>query len=356
LRSRCAADRIDDDVHSVGSGPPLVLVHGAWNWADHWLGVAERLAGSCTCSVLDRRGRGSSGDGDSYSFDREIEDIAAVVEAVGPGTSLLGHSSGGSENLDHPSMTTEQLGAALPDVRTVVLEGFRHDAHLLDPALVATPVRAFLDLPTHSARLTRSADADRALLEASAPASLHRYPVEAGFALVRSFCRCALGSGLAAPAWPDSAGCLAGAPRRPGWGSASGVRAMTSAIAARVLRMEDVIEARHQSEEADMKYFVAARPGPLPPTPEQFDAAVAWLDAKLDDGTFDSVYGFMEGGGFSIANAESHREAFDLLADYPLFGLVTFEVRALLDFKEGKEGIDTTRSKLAQAQEAMAAR
>lgn len=101
-----------------------------------------------------------------------------------------------------------------------------------------------------------------------------------------------------------------------------------------------------------MKYFVAARPGPMPPTPEQFDAAIAWLDAKLDDGTFDCVYGFMEGGGFSIANAESHRAAFDMMADYPLFGQVIFEVRPLLEFKEG---IDITRAKLAEAQQAMAA-
>ena len=101
-----------------------------------------------------------------------------------------------------------------------------------------------------------------------------------------------------------------------------------------------------------MKYFVAATPGPMPPTPEQFDAAIAWLDDRLDDGTFDCVYGFMEGGGFSIANAESHREVLDVMADYPLFGQVSFEVRPLLEFKEG---IDTIRAKLAEAQEAMAA-
>jgi len=102
-----------------------------------------------------------------------------------------------------------------------------------------------------------------------------------------------------------------------------------------------------------MKYYVAATPGPMPPTPEHFDASVAWLEGKVDDGTFDCVYGFLEGGGFSIANATSHREVLDVMAEYPLFGLVTFEVRPLLEFKEG---IDTTRAKLAEAQEAMAAR
>jgi hypothetical protein len=41
------------------------------------------------------------------------------------------------------------------------------------------------------------------------------------------------------------------------------------------------------------------------------------------------------------------------VAVYPLIGLVTFEVRPLLEFKEGT---DTIRAKLAEAQEAMAGR
>jgi hypothetical protein len=100
-----------------------------------------------------------------------------------------------------------------------------------------------------------------------------------------------------------------------------------------------------------MKYFVSATPGPMPPAPEQLDAAIAWLEGKLDDGTFDCLYGFIEGGGFSITNAGSHGEVLDLMADYPLFGMVIWEIRPLLEFKEG---IDTVRAKLAEAQAAMA--
>ena len=100
-----------------------------------------------------------------------------------------------------------------------------------------------------------------------------------------------------------------------------------------------------------MKYLISATPGPMPPAPEQFDAAIDWLQGKLDDGRFDCIYGFMEGGGFSITNADSHREALDLMADYPLFGMVNWDVRPLLEFKEG---IDTLRAKLVEAQEAMA--
>jgi hypothetical protein len=44
-----------------------------------------------------------------------------------------------------------------------------------------------------------------------------------------------------------------------------------------------------------MKYFISATPGPMPPTPEQFDAALDWLEGKANDGTFDGIFGFIEG-------------------------------------------------------------
>ncbi|HVP03726.1 MAG TPA: hypothetical protein VMT10_14240 [Solirubrobacteraceae bacterium] len=100
-----------------------------------------------------------------------------------------------------------------------------------------------------------------------------------------------------------------------------------------------------------MKYYVSAAPGPMPPSPEQFDAALAWLERKIEDGTFDAVYGFLEGGGCSICNVGSHREVLDLMADYPLFGMVTWEVRPLLEFKDGT---DVVRRKLAEAHQMMA--
>jgi hypothetical protein len=120
-------------------------------------------------------------------------------------------------------------------------------------------------------------------------------------------------------------------------------------IAARAA--EILLRGRRESGGVEMKYFTSATPGPMPPTPEQFDAAIEWLDGKLDDGTFDCVYGFLEGGGFAIANVDSHREALELMADYPLYAMVTWEVRPLLDFKEG---LDTIRAKLGEVQAAMA--
>jgi len=101
-----------------------------------------------------------------------------------------------------------------------------------------------------------------------------------------------------------------------------------------------------------MKYYISANPGPMPPTPEQFEGALDWLEGKVNDGTFDAVYGFLEGGGFAVANVNSHREALDVMAEYPLFGLVTWDVRPLLEFREGT---DLILRKLAEAQAVMAA-
>jgi len=100
-----------------------------------------------------------------------------------------------------------------------------------------------------------------------------------------------------------------------------------------------------------MKYQISATPGPMPPSPEAFDAAMDWLEGKLEDGTFDCLYGFLEGGGFSVANADSHTDAFEMMADYPLFGMVNWDIRPLMAFGEQRE---TIRSKLAEAQAAMA--
>jgi alpha-beta hydrolase superfamily lysophospholipase len=76
-----------------GSGPPVVLVGGALSDRRGATGLAEALAPRMTAISFDRRGRGDSTDTGPYAVDREIEDLAAVMEAAGA-TSVYGHSSG----------------------------------------------------------------------------------------------------------------------------------------------------------------------------------------------------------------------------------------------------------------------
>ena len=86
-----------------GNGPPVILVNGA---------LARRAAGSDLAGLLakrfsvytyDRRGRGDSGDTHPYAVQREIEDIAALVEKAGGTAYLVGFSSGAALALEAAS-------------------------------------------------------------------------------------------------------------------------------------------------------------------------------------------------------------------------------------------------------------
>ena len=77
-----------------GSGPPLVLVHGTTADRTRWARVLPELEPRFTVYAMDRRGRGGSGDAAEYAIDREFEDVAAVIDAVGEPVFLLGHSYG----------------------------------------------------------------------------------------------------------------------------------------------------------------------------------------------------------------------------------------------------------------------
>jgi pimeloyl-ACP methyl ester carboxylesterase len=78
-----------------GRGRPLLLVHGGG--ADHTRlePFADLLMNSFTVHLVDRRGRGMSGDGATYDIELEYDDIAAVAKAIGHDVTVLGHSYGG---------------------------------------------------------------------------------------------------------------------------------------------------------------------------------------------------------------------------------------------------------------------
>jgi len=88
-----------------GTGPPLLLVHGTT--ADHmrWAPVLPSLEQHFTVYAMDRRGRGGGGDSTDHHILREAEDVAAVMEAIGEPTFLLGHSYGAICSLEAARLT-----------------------------------------------------------------------------------------------------------------------------------------------------------------------------------------------------------------------------------------------------------
>ena len=77
-----------------GDGRAVVLVGGMFCDRRAHRALAEQLADRFTAITVDRRGRGDSGDTAPYAVEREVEDLGAVIEAVGGQAAAYGHSSG----------------------------------------------------------------------------------------------------------------------------------------------------------------------------------------------------------------------------------------------------------------------
>ncbi|MEV4110363.1 alpha/beta fold hydrolase [Nonomuraea sp. NPDC049695] len=80
----------------AGEGPAIVLVDGAmcYRGAGPCDALAPELTGDFTVYTYDRRGRGESGDADTFAVEREIDDLAALIEHAGGSAYVFGHSSG----------------------------------------------------------------------------------------------------------------------------------------------------------------------------------------------------------------------------------------------------------------------
>lgn len=81
-----------------GSGPPLLLVHGGMCSSERWGPLWQVLVPRFQVTAMDRRGRGSSGDGEHYSLAAEVDDVTAVADHLatlhGGPIDVFGHSYG----------------------------------------------------------------------------------------------------------------------------------------------------------------------------------------------------------------------------------------------------------------------
>ena len=102
-----SADGTTIAFEQTGSGPPLVLVYGNGDVHEFWelAGVRPTLAEHFTVYVIERRGRGESGDAPTYTLEREAEDVAAVVDGLDEPATLLGHSGGALYSLEAAQRT-----------------------------------------------------------------------------------------------------------------------------------------------------------------------------------------------------------------------------------------------------------
>lgn len=99
----------------AGEGPAVILVSGAMSTGGTVAPLAGLLTDRFTALWYDRRGRGESGDTAPYSVEREVEDLAALIDVVGGEAALYGISSGGA-------LVLEAAARGLPVRRVAVYE------------------------------------------------------------------------------------------------------------------------------------------------------------------------------------------------------------------------------------------
>jgi pimeloyl-ACP methyl ester carboxylesterase len=128
---------------TTGTGPPLVLVMGALCDRMSTATLTPLLADAFTVYEYDRRGRGASTEIGAYSVERELDDLAALLDVSGPAF-VFGHSSGGALALEAAARGVEMAGLAVYEppytagddgsgASTEMLDRIRHRLDAGDP-------------------------------------------------------------------------------------------------------------------------------------------------------------------------------------------------------------------------------
>jgi pimeloyl-ACP methyl ester carboxylesterase len=143
FNSTCSRDGTSIAFDRRGDGPPIIMVVGAFNERPTAAPLAQTLASQFTCITYDRRGRGDSGDTLPYAPEREIEDLAALIESVGGSAEVFGYSSGGV-------LAMQAAASGLPISRLAIYDA----PYLVDAYRKAEPV-------DHTARLAELIAAGR---------------------------------------------------------------------------------------------------------------------------------------------------------------------------------------------------
>lgn len=126
----------------TGTGPDLVMVHcvGVSRVTTPQPTLADALAERFTVWTYDRRGKGESGDTAPYDVQREVEDLAGVIDLADGPVTVYGFSSGATLSL-------VAAAAGAPIERLALLEPPLYDESDPDHAFRAEGERRLAEGP-----------------------------------------------------------------------------------------------------------------------------------------------------------------------------------------------------------------
>jgi pimeloyl-ACP methyl ester carboxylesterase len=87
-----------ETLHStiLGSGPPLIILHGYFGMSDNWKSLGNEFAENFEVHLVDQRNHGRSFHSDDFDYELLVEDLYNYMHHHKLGKfNLLGHSMGG---------------------------------------------------------------------------------------------------------------------------------------------------------------------------------------------------------------------------------------------------------------------
>lgn len=80
----------------IGSGQPLLIIHGLFGSSDNWGTIGKRFAENHTVYLIDQRNHGHSNHDEIMNYEAMAEDLMELINDENINNPiLLGHSMGG---------------------------------------------------------------------------------------------------------------------------------------------------------------------------------------------------------------------------------------------------------------------
>lgn len=147
----------------MGSGSPLLIIHGLFGTGRNWGAIAKRLSESHRVLLLDMRNHGQSPWSDDMTYEAMASDVLALIDQLAlERVSIVGHSMGGKVAmhfaLQNPERVSKVVAVDIAPVNYRVKLGDYITAMQqldLSGALNRSQLQAALDPVTESAGISQ---------------------------------------------------------------------------------------------------------------------------------------------------------------------------------------------------------
>ena len=94
----------------IGTGTPLVILHGLYGSSDNWITIGRELSSKYRVILVDQRNHGQSPHSPSHSYNHLAEDLLELLQSLGLSKIILmGHSMGGKTAMLFASRFPEMI-------------------------------------------------------------------------------------------------------------------------------------------------------------------------------------------------------------------------------------------------------